>query len=201
MGILQDQIVDLIYDIFPNIVFHGGTSIWRCYSGNRFSEDLDFYLLEQENIKELIIAEIKKRNLILIKYKQTDNLVFTKISFNEVIVQLEIRVLKEDNVTKLSLPIEYKKIDGSTSTVLCLTNKALLFEKALAFRNRKLIRDIYDVYFLSNFVKLDLEETNNLKQIISEFTTPIDEPNLKSIVYRGFIPSYTQMLDFIKNKY
>ncbi|MFH1246948.1 MAG: nucleotidyl transferase AbiEii/AbiGii toxin family protein, partial [Candidatus Micrarchaeota archaeon] len=40
---LQDEVVDLIYSI-SSPVLHGGTAIWRCYAGNRFSEDLDFYM-------------------------------------------------------------------------------------------------------------------------------------------------------------
>ena len=39
----QDIVVEELYRIFSKAVFHGGTSIWRCYNGNRFSEDIDVY--------------------------------------------------------------------------------------------------------------------------------------------------------------
>jgi len=35
---LQDIVIDVLYKIFPNAILHGGTAIWRCYNGNRFSE-------------------------------------------------------------------------------------------------------------------------------------------------------------------
>ncbi|MBM3309818.1 MAG: hypothetical protein FJY77_06125, partial [Candidatus Altiarchaeales archaeon] len=35
----QDIIVRELYNVFDNAVLHGGTAIWRCYQGNRFSED------------------------------------------------------------------------------------------------------------------------------------------------------------------
>jgi hypothetical protein len=37
----QDLIVPQIYVSFPFSVVHEGTAIWRCYGGNRFSEDKD----------------------------------------------------------------------------------------------------------------------------------------------------------------
>ena len=38
------MIVETLYEIFDNAVLHGGTSIWRCYKGNRISEEVDVYL-------------------------------------------------------------------------------------------------------------------------------------------------------------
>lgn len=202
IGELQDIIVDLVYDIFPNIIFHGGTSLWRCYNGNRFSEDLNFYLLKQNNIKDALKKELLKKDLNLLKYKETDNLISTKIAQENIIVQLEIRLLnKNDSILKKAIPIEYNKINGSTITIFCLSEKDLLFEKANAYLNRKLIRDIYDVYFLSNFVNLNFTELNKIKKIIAEFKEPIDESNLKTIVYKGAIPNYKQMITAIKNRF
>ena len=40
---LQDEIIRLVYLTTEEMVLHGGTAIWRCYSGKRFSEDLDLY--------------------------------------------------------------------------------------------------------------------------------------------------------------
>ena len=49
----QDLIVEEIYNFFPKAVIHGGTAIWRCYNGNRFSEDIDVYIKkDREKIEE-----------------------------------------------------------------------------------------------------------------------------------------------------
>jgi predicted nucleotidyltransferase component of viral defense system len=199
---LQDQIVDIVYTIFPDILFHGGTSIWRCYFGNRFSEDLDFYFPRQSDIKEKLNKELIINNLKLIKFKETENVIFSKISNNNIIVQLEIRLLdKFDSVFKKAIPVEYEKLDGSTITVFCLSQEDLLLEKARTYLNRKLIRDIYDVYFLSNFAKLNKEQLKEIKILINKFVKPVDETNLKAIVYLGAVPSYTQMLTTIKRRF
>ncbi|MDG7039172.1 MAG: nucleotidyl transferase AbiEii/AbiGii toxin family protein [Nitrososphaerota archaeon] len=47
----QDIVVEKIYDYLPEVVLHGGTLIWRCYAGNRFSEDLDFYAASRLGIQ------------------------------------------------------------------------------------------------------------------------------------------------------
>ncbi|MHB1812966.1 MAG: nucleotidyl transferase AbiEii/AbiGii toxin family protein [Thermoplasmataceae archaeon] len=40
---LQDELISLMYAVSDDLILHGGTAIWRCFSGKRFSEDLDFY--------------------------------------------------------------------------------------------------------------------------------------------------------------
>ncbi len=49
---LQDSVVESIFEMDENIVMQGGTAIWRCYNGNRFSEDIDIYATETQ-IKKL----------------------------------------------------------------------------------------------------------------------------------------------------
>ena len=44
LALLQDEITDIVYRISDEAVLHGGTAIWRCYGGNRFSEDIDIYI-------------------------------------------------------------------------------------------------------------------------------------------------------------
>ena len=62
---LQDYIIDLIYDrIQPEALLYGGTAIWRCFGGMRFSEDIDIYM-ELSAFEELI-ASLAKYDLRLI---------------------------------------------------------------------------------------------------------------------------------------
>ena len=42
---LQDYVIDIIYDYFhPDALLYGGTAIWRCFGGMRFSDDLGLYM-------------------------------------------------------------------------------------------------------------------------------------------------------------
>ena len=50
----QDLIIKELYGVFDKAVLHGGTALWRCYNGNRFSEDIDVYIpREMKKINQL----------------------------------------------------------------------------------------------------------------------------------------------------
>ncbi|HRS42757.1 MAG TPA: nucleotidyl transferase AbiEii/AbiGii toxin family protein [Candidatus Diapherotrites archaeon] len=197
----QDELVKIIYTIFPEAVFHGGTAIWRCYGGNRFSEDIDLYYYDKKDLVKNLKEGLQAKNLDLIKFKKTDNVVFAKITDKNVEVRLEIRLLERNNqIFKNKTIKQYQNIDGSSMTVFCLSPEELLLEKALAYKNRMLIRDVYDVYYLTSLVNLSAEQKRKFKETIDSWDTPEDEKNLKAIVYLGAIPSFSQLLSEIKRK-
>ncbi|MFH1751880.1 MAG: nucleotidyl transferase AbiEii/AbiGii toxin family protein [archaeon] len=192
IALLQDELVDIVYNISDKAVFNGGTAIWRCYSGNRFSEDLDFYFRPEENFKKDFVLELNSRGLELLKYKKTENTVFAKISNGETIVRLELAFREKEHIVKT-----YEKADGTRINVFVLSPENLLSEKMSAYNNRKLIRDIYDVYFLSSIVT-DVKINAKLKEFLKKPVKPVDEKNLKTIVFSGAIPSFQQMINSLK---
>ncbi|PIN85296.1 MAG: hypothetical protein COV47_02910 [Candidatus Diapherotrites archaeon CG11_big_fil_rev_8_21_14_0_20_37_9] len=189
---LQDEAVDILYTVDPKAVFHGGTAIWRCYNGNRFSEDLDFYTPAGKNLEEKLSKESAKRGLILTKFRKTENSIYSRISDTQTEVSLELTTR-----TKKCIPVFYKKADGNTQNVLSLTPEELIIEKAKAFSNRKLIRDIYDVYFLLNQANIQKVKTK-LSEIMRKSIIPVDEKNLKALLYSGAVPSFKHMESAIK---
>ena len=68
---LQDEALEILYAVCPEAVLHGGTAIWRCYEGKRFSEDLDFYALPKDGLQDALIAEASKRSLKVTKFRKT----------------------------------------------------------------------------------------------------------------------------------
>ncbi len=201
-GYLQDELIIHLYEVLPDLILHGGTTIWRCYGGNRYSEDFDFYLIEQEGIQFKIKKIIEKINLNLIKYKETDNVIFAKVSNNKIEVRVEIRLLKKkDPILSKKVVREYERIDGSILSIYTLSVEDLLLEKANAYINRKLIRDIYDVYYLSNFISDNKEYNKHVVELIKQFPLlAIDEPTFKSIILTGVTPTTKQMLEALKRK-
>lgn len=198
IALLQDEVVDVIYLLAGKAVLHGGTAIWRCHEGNRFSEDLDFYFKIDKTFGDKLAEKLKERNLQLRKYKKTSNVVFAKISNGDVEVRLEINF----NPSK-QIPIvkPYEKADGSFIDVFTLSTEELLIEKINAYQSRKLIRDIYDVYHLSKYIRYDKKLKQILKNFLSKIEKPSDEENLKTIVYTGAIPSFRQILEFLKSRF
>jgi len=188
-GILQDQIVDIVYSLEPNAVLHGGTGIWRCFKGNRFSEDLDFYLIPSDDFEIELKKELKKRNLSLLKYKTTENTIFSNISNGLTEVKFEASCQKKDGTLTA-----YELIDGSFVDILSLTPQEYFREKLLTYSKRKLVRDLYDVYFLSGLFDLDVEDKGRLSKFIKEIEKPLDEDDLKTIILIGAVPNFESML-------
>ncbi|MFH1391930.1 MAG: nucleotidyl transferase AbiEii/AbiGii toxin family protein [Candidatus Diapherotrites archaeon] len=191
---LQDEAIDIVYSINQKAVLHGGTAIWRCYDGSRFSEDLDFYAIIQPDFEKKLVKETSKRGISVIKFKKTNNTVFSKITNGKTIVSIEI-ALRE----KKGTVIFYNNANGTSLNILSLTKEELLMEKANAFMSRKLIRDIYDVYFLLETTPIE-NIKNELLKIVAEFGVPVDEKNLKTLIYKGVTPTFKQMLEAIKRR-
>ena len=193
---LQDEVVEILYRIENDLVMHGGTAVWRCYGGNRFSEDLDFYCRNIGRIEEKLKAKLKGRGLMIPKFRKTANLVFCKISNGSVEVSVEIN---HSAKRKPAIVKSYEKSDGSFMDVLTLSPEDLILEKIDAYENRKFIRDIYDVYHLSNYATGGKKLAGFVTSVIKK--APVDEENLKAIVYSGKIPSFDQIVDALKRRF
>ncbi|MDO8428323.1 MAG: nucleotidyl transferase AbiEii/AbiGii toxin family protein [Candidatus Diapherotrites archaeon] len=195
---LQDEVLEIVYSVEPKAVLHGGTSIWRCFAGNRFSEDLDFYFKPKENFKSELEIALKARGLKLNKYKQTSTTIFSKISNERVEVRLEANM-----ITTIKRPVvqAYEKLDGTYTNVFALSVEDLILEKLITYTNRKLIRDIYDVYFLSNQAQVSNETEKKIKDLLKQLPLPADEKDLKAIVYAGAVPSFEQIKQALLLKY
>lgn len=198
LALLQDEIVSVAYAISQDFILHGGTAIWRCYNGKRFSEDLDFYCRKlPSNFKELLIVELNKRGLELSKFKQTKSTVFAKIFNARIEASLEIALRQPAQ----KVVVQYEKTDGTSIDIFSLSVEELLKEKMNAFIGRKLIRDLYDVYFLSGISqKLDSIKAY-AKKFFANPPNPIDEKNLKALIYSGVAPSAQSMLEIVKRRF
>ena len=142
MAVLQDLIVEKIYSADEGAVLHGGTAIWRCFKGSRFSGDLDFYLKPKESFREEIESALNSAGAKLSKFRQTENAIYAKVEYGRSSVSLEIAF------RKFPYPVAsgYEKTDGTYIDVLTPSASVLLLEKLGAYLNRRLIRDVYDVF-------------------------------------------------------
>jgi len=192
---LQDEALEILYAVCPEAVLHGGTAIWRCYEGKRFSEDLDFYALPKDGLQDVLIAEASKRSLKVTKFRKTQNSIYAKISDERLEVSIEVSLREK----KSKIIAGFERSDGSHTDIYTLSPQDLIVEKANAFASRRLIRDIYDVYFLSSKYDLSKVRTELLK-FVQKLPSPVDEKNLRTLVYAGPAPSFNEMVDAIKRR-
>lgn len=182
-----------IFSNFSTSVLHGGTAIWRCYNGNRFSEDIYVYLEKNEEEIENFIESLKKKKIEILRFKETKNSIFSKLSFQNTEVRFEATYKKIETFT-----IEkFEMLDGNFLLVRVLPKEKLLEEKILAYAKRRKVRDLYDVYYLSKIVDLNKIDKKILK-LVEGFRKPEDEENLKAIILFGSVPSSDFMLEEVR---
>ncbi|MEW5954994.1 MAG: nucleotidyl transferase AbiEii/AbiGii toxin family protein [Candidatus Micrarchaeota archaeon] len=194
VAFLQDAVVEAVYECSENAVLHGGTAVWRCFGGNRFSEDLDFYCSDISKIDECLPRLLERRGLQLRKYKKTANLVFCKVASEGVEVRLEINFARTTPREARS----FEKTDGTSIQVFCLPARELFLEKISAYENRRFARDLYDLIQLKAVVENDAQVKARLEKFLAAPPPPVDEATLKATVLAGTIPSFKQMTEQLK---
>jgi predicted nucleotidyltransferase component of viral defense system len=196
IALAQDILVIELYKKFPDAVIHGGTAIWRCFGSNRFSEDVDIYLPKKYKNKETLedfFEQLKASGLELIKFKLTNDTLFSKLNYGEVEIRLEAVFKEVESVLK-----SFELTDGNSINVLTLSAEDFILEKILAYKKRKMVRDLYDIYFLLGFVS-DKEKINKkLKDFIENIEKPLDEKNLPALIISGVSPKVDEMIKVIK---
>ena len=189
----QDIIIEELYREFENAVLHGGTSVWRCYQGNRFSEDIDVYIAKSMLKIENLFNNLQKRGFAVNKKKISNNSIYSDLTFNRINVRLEAIFKKSVAYLK-----EYETSEGNLITVYTLTPEQLIKEKISAYLNRLKIRDLYDIFFLLRYVKNKDEVVKELNKLIKNFKEPIDKDELKVLIIEGLVPDTKKMIDYIR---
>ncbi len=181
--------------MFNNAVLHGGTAIWRGYSGKRFSEDLDFYLPRDRQKIELIFDNLKKLGFEIKKKKISENSLYSELEFDRTSVRFEALFKNVKGIIG-----DYETSSGNYISIYSLTYEQFLIEKTKTYLKRFKIRDLWDVFFLLKYAK----DITNLKEkilLIKNYKKPLDEKDLKIILLEGIIPSSEEMINYIKRKW
>jgi predicted nucleotidyltransferase component of viral defense system len=189
----QDILVKETFSVFENAVLHGGTAIWRCYNGNRFSEDVDVYIPKDEKRLQELFTRFERAGFKIEKKKISDISIFSSLILNRTAVRFEALFKKITGVPK-----EYEKCNGAFITIRTLTPEHIIKEKVQAYQKRLRVRDMYDIFFLLRHVKDKNNVKKDINEFINNFKNPIDETNLKEIVLEYIIPSVTEMLNYIR---
>lgn len=193
IALLQDEVIRIVYLVSDDMVLHGGTAIWRCYSGKRFSEDIDLYSTAFSGLIDKFRKIAATHGLAISKMKDTGNVIFATVLSGKTAVRLEVNHTSKVNGTMVS----YELVDGSQIEVLSLTPEQLINEKIDAYSDRRFVRDIYDIYKLVPLGVLNESTLARLRVFLHDIQTPVDESILKSLVYIGLAPSFERMINEI----
>ena len=176
---LQDMMLFSLYsNLGKELVFKGGTALYKMYKLNRFSEDLDFTLNQKINIEKISSKIISDLMLLNIKGKVKETKKFMggiNIRFllngplykgsRETQCFIPLNISKREHTLlepKKELIISlYKEIPNFE--VFVMQEREILAEKVRAIFQRQKPRDIYDLWFLLMKKNIPL-----VKEIISK---------------------------------
>ena len=189
----QDIIVGELYKFFPNAVIHGGTAIWRCYNGNRFSEDVDAYINKDLSKIEDFFNSLEGKGFKIIKKRVKEASLYSELMFNNTAVRFEATFQSKKPFLR-----KYETSESFFINVYTLTAEELIIEKVETYLKRKKIRDLYDISFLINYAENREAIKNYLKKLIENYEKPKDEENLANIIIIGAVPNSNEILMEIK---
>ena len=189
----QDIIVEELYNHFPNAVIHGGTAIWSCYQGNRFSEDVDVYIPKDAKKIEQFLKSLESRGFGILKKRIKENSVYSALALNNTETKFEATFQAKKPILK-----KYETSESFYINVYTLTPEEIVIEKIETYLKRFKIRDLYDIYFLKSHVRDEDKIIKHIKKLIVNYKKPVDEDNLASIILAGVIPSSDELLKEIK---
>jgi len=159
---IQTVLLSSLYSILSKeLVFKGGTALFFCYGLNRFSEDLDFTVVQPIDLKKLLATLDKdleylgmpkrigkiNENMISLSFKVGAEGPLYSREISRCFVDVEIS--KRENVEHFDV-VEIKPFypDILPFTICIMKKEEILAEKIRAIMTRNYARDIYDSYFL-----------------------------------------------------
>jgi len=151
----QDVLLYHLYKKSNNFIFKGGTCLYKLYNLPRFSEDLDFSILTQKNIKETI-ESVARELKAKIESKKTKTSFLFKLRFSGILTQFNI-VRIDVSLFNIVFGFEVKNyvspyVDIPPFSLRVLKLEEILAEKIHALIKRNNARDLYDLFFLLRFV-------------------------------------------------
>lgn len=189
---MQDLVIRLIYDYAqPDAILYGGTAVWRCFGGGRFSEDIDIYVKEGFSRK---FEKILSKSSISILGRDVELPLHMRLSDGETEMLLEASVGRYESVIS-----QYVRTDGTLMIITTLSPVELLIRKMEAYEGRRFVRDLYDIVHLTNYADRDDHYLKRrLKQFLKGIEEPEDEGILASLVYKGPVMPFAKMVKYLQ---
>lgn len=136
--------------LLNSLVFGGGTMLRLCYGLDRYSVDLDFWIIRKLTLRKLfneiedclrnyyeITDSAEKRNTLLFEFRTPS---YPRL--------LKIEIRKDIKKIKPEPAIAYSKYSNLQVLVNTVSLPDMMRAKIDAFLDRREIRDVYDIEFL-----------------------------------------------------
>lgn len=165
------------------LVFKGGTALHHCFLNQyRFSEDLDFTSIDNNINAKDIVSILESGNVFKAKkiYQSDFTIKIERLQYPGVLGQpgnIKVEIDYHQNVVLKSRPRSYNNVWQVKAKPLVMDPKEISAEKVRAISQRARYRDFYDLYFLLNELKIDIDRAIELLRK-KEIRSPIRAKNI-----------------------
>jgi predicted nucleotidyltransferase component of viral defense system len=173
-GISQNKL------LAANLVFKGGTVLKKVYFPDyRFSEDLDFTLLNEKISNDELLAEfenvyafLKEEANIVLQFKGANTHISGSIAFyinyigplqgnldsRDVKIDITRGEILEYEIEKRKIFITYSDLPEESFILQCYSLSEVLIEKMAALMGRTEPRDLYDFWYLTEYEGMKVKD-------------------------------------------
>ncbi len=157
----QVYLLDLLYksQIEKALVFKGGTALRLAYNSFRFSEDLDFSLIDNvsyQTFKELIetvpsvLPEAQVKDLYDKRFTLYAQIVFN-INFKPIPIGIKIEINKDAKTFESTIALVKTPFNNQEVTTRVYTMESILKDKLriIEKKERRDPRDLFDAWYIS----------------------------------------------------
>ncbi len=157
-----------------NIIFGGGTMLRLCYGLKRYSVDLDFWTYRVDRIDQFFInlKDSLKADYVLTDVQNKYYTLLFEIKKPLYSRKLKIKIRKEYKESDFQEKIAYSPYSNQQVLVKSFTLGQTMKNKIGALLDRKEIRDVFDIEFLTRKgvnISANYEELQKIKEIIKGF--------------------------------
>jgi predicted nucleotidyltransferase component of viral defense system len=133
-----------------HMILKGGMEL-RLLESQRYTNDLDFVFVPFESKKEIaskIISLLKEIPGAIISHQMNSKALRIQIRKNVVAIQIEVNVAKHCPSTPVATGALASQVGEQPRIIQVMSYDVALAHKLAAWNERRLIRDLYDAYFL-----------------------------------------------------
>ena len=136
--------------LLKNFVFCGGSMLRLCYGLDRYSNDLDFWLLRNINVKKSFndLKECLGRYYKLSDAAKKFYILLFEIRSKDYPRSLKIEIRKEPKKVNIERAIAFSKHSNTQVMLNVVSLKNMMAAKIDSFIQRREIRDVFDIEFL-----------------------------------------------------
>ena len=180
-GLIQQEIFEIEVlawlknkGFLRNTIFGGGTMLRLCYGLKRYSVDLDFCLYRVNEVDEFFtnLKDSLKADYDLTDVQNKYYTLLFEIKKAPYPRKLKIEIRKENKESDFQETIAYSPYSNQQVLLKSFTLEQMMKNKIGALLERKEIRDVFDIEFLTRKgvnISANYEELKKIKEIIKGF--------------------------------